>query len=161
MKIWEIDEAIRACFREEEHPITGEIEIRVDGEALKALQMERDKKIENLACYAKNELSDAEQLRKEAKKLIERAEGKEKRAEGCKRALVYFLDGEPFDGTRATVRIHKSRAVEILDDERIPPAYKEVKTSTSILKTVIRYELELGHEVPGAVLVTRESAVIK
>lgn len=56
MNLYKIEEEILKCVDTE----TGEI---INVEALNALKMQRDTKIENIALWIKNLLSDAEQLR--------------------------------------------------------------------------------------------------
>ena len=64
MNLFEIDEAIEKAFALAVDPETGE----VDEERmvlLEALHMERDKKIENIACLIKNLKADAAALKAE------------------------------------------------------------------------------------------------
>ena len=58
MNLYQINEEIEKCIDTE----TGEI---LDLEALDKLAMERDTKIENLACWYKNLMADAEALKAE------------------------------------------------------------------------------------------------
>ena len=60
MNLYEIDNAILECVDME----TGEI---IDMDKLSGLQMVRDQKIENIGCWIKNLLSDAEALKSEKK----------------------------------------------------------------------------------------------
>ena len=61
MKLFDIDERLAACVKLDESRVvdteSGEI---IDLEAIAALEMERDKKIENLGCWYKNLLAEAE-----------------------------------------------------------------------------------------------------
>ncbi len=78
MTLYEIDKAITDLA----DPETGEI---TDFEALDNLQMARDQKIENIACYYKNLVSDAEAIKAEKEALAERqkvAENKAARLKG-------------------------------------------------------------------------------
>ena len=74
MNLYEIDDAIMHCFDEE----TGEI---FEAEYLDQLEMLRDQKIENIACWIKNLRSDAEQLKLETDKLTDRRKHTENKAE--------------------------------------------------------------------------------
>ena len=56
--LYEIDKGIMECLDAE----TGEV---IDPERLDALFMERNQKIENVACWVKNLLSDAEAIKAE------------------------------------------------------------------------------------------------
>lgn len=59
------------------------------------------------------------------------------------------------DGSWCKLRVTVSRPVEILDESALPEAFVRVVKSPD--KTAIGAELNLGHEVPGAVLGSRES----
>ena len=56
--LYEIDKAILECVDAE----TGEI---IDDKALEELELARDNKIENIACWIKNLKADAESYKKE------------------------------------------------------------------------------------------------
>ena len=73
MNLYEIDNAILNCVDME----TGEI---IDMGKLNALQMERAQKIENIGCWIKNLLSDADALDKEKKNLAARQKAAENKA---------------------------------------------------------------------------------
>ena len=60
--LFEIDAAIMAAMDRCVDPETGEIDGEVYTE-LEALQMERERKIENIACWVKNLRSDADDLK--------------------------------------------------------------------------------------------------
>ena len=72
--IYELKDQIKACIQlDEEHVVDTE-----DGEILnlqqfEALQMERDAKVEGLACYIKNKLAEAEAIYAEINVLSYRA----------------------------------------------------------------------------------------
>ena len=72
-KLYEIDAAILECFDLE----TGEI---LDCERLEALQIERDEKIEKVALWYKNLLSNAEQYKAEKEVFDEREKKARKKA---------------------------------------------------------------------------------
>lgn len=80
MKLFDIDERLAACVKLDESRVvdtesrvvdteSGEI---IDLEAIAALEMERDKKIENLGCWYKNLLADAEALKAQKNAFAER-----------------------------------------------------------------------------------------
>lgn len=75
--IYEIDQEILACIDEE----TGEI---LDAKRLDALQMEREKKLENVACWVKNLLADADAIKAERRQLEEREKAARNKAERLK-----------------------------------------------------------------------------
>ena len=73
MNIYDIDKAIEACVDKE----TGEI---IDAEALDKLKMERDQKIENVACWAKNLEAEAKAIKEERMALAKRQLAAESKA---------------------------------------------------------------------------------
>ena len=87
MTLYEIDKAITDLA----DPETGEI---TDFEALDNLQMARDQKIENIACYYKNLVSDAEAIKAEKEALAERQKVAENKAARLKEYLLRATRGE-------------------------------------------------------------------
>jgi len=77
--LYEIDNAVLTAINniyDKTNPETGEIidaSVIEDLKALDELQIERDKKIENISLYIKNLESDAEAIKGEADKQIDRA----------------------------------------------------------------------------------------
>ena len=99
MTLYEIDKAITDLA----DPETGEI---TDFEALDNLQMARDQKIENIACYYKNLVSDAEAIKAEKEALAERQKVAENKAARLKEYLSYALHGEKFSRPDASRHSH-------------------------------------------------------
>ena len=110
--LYEINEDIYKCFDGE----TGEI---LDIEALEALQLERDEKLESIALYIKNLTSEAAAIKEEEKALAERRKAKESKAESLTEYLAQALDGSPFETSKCSVKFRKSAAVEIADGEKV------------------------------------------
>ena len=74
MTLWEIDQGIMACLDAE----TGEI---IDPEMLTALSMEREAKLENVACWIKNLRAEAAAIKAEKDALAKREKAAAKKAE--------------------------------------------------------------------------------
>lgn len=110
MTIYEIDDAILSLINED-----GEI---ADYEAFEALQMERDKKIENAACYLINLEADAKAIKEQEKVLADRRKALENRADGLRGYVEKALNGQKFSSPRVTVSYRKSAAVEVLDEAK-------------------------------------------
>lgn len=83
MKLYDIDKSISECVDAE----TGEV---IDFEKLEALQMEREAKIDNIACWYKSLLSDAEGIKKEKEALAQRQKGQGERSGKDKRVSLIF-----------------------------------------------------------------------
>lgn len=91
MTIYEIDKAIAACLdagtEEAVDMETGEI-LRLD-----ALEMERSKKLENVACYIKNLSADADAIKAEKDALVKREQEARKKVDKLKEWLANQLQG--------------------------------------------------------------------
>lgn len=160
MKLWEIDNALMALF----DPETGEI---IDSEAWDALLMERTTKLENVTCWIKNLLSDAEAIKAEKDALAAREKAARNKAERLTKWLETALQGEKLSTARCAVSYRKSEAVEIPDEELfIMYADKECNDLLTYKppvpnKTAIKAALKEGRFIPGVELVTRQNISIK
>ena len=153
MKLYEIDETIMSCIDEE----TGEI---IDSEKLDKLQMERDKKIENVACWIKDLKAEAEALKAEKQAFAERQKVAENKMESLKKWLAYALNGEKFKTVRASVSFRTTDKVEIADIYKLDEnylRYKEPEADNDAIKKAIK----AGQEVAGVTLVKNTSVIIK
>lgn len=154
MKLYEIDEAIERGFIFDEE--TGEV-IDTD-EAMDALKMEREEKVEQLLLFYKNLNAEAEMIKTEEKMFTARRRAAEKRAEGIKNYVLGILHGEKFKTARVQVTGRKSQRVEITDFLKIPAEF--VSYETKIDKAGIKAAMKDG-DVPGAELVEGVSWSIK
>lgn len=153
MTIYEIDQAIMNCVDLE----TGEI---IDMEQLDKLQMERDAKIENVACWIKELKAEAEALNAEKQAFAKRQKVAENKMESLKKWLAYALNGQAFKATRASVSFRKSQKVEIADIYKLDENYLRYKEPEAD-KTAIKEALKAGKTVAGATLVENTSVIIK
>lgn len=161
MKIYEIDAALEALVDEE----TGEIS---DFEALEALQMERDSKIENLACWVKNLTAEIADFKEEEANLAKRRETLENRKDRLSRFLEWVLDGQSFSTARCEVKFRKSQKVEITDmaaavDWLTNNGYDGLVQygAPTVSKTDLKDVLRSGAEVEGAELVDNVTMGVK
>lgn len=155
MTIFDIDEAILNLVDEE----TGEV---VDIEALEALEMERDKKVSNIACWIKQLDAEAEAIKAEKKKLADRQTAKENKAKALREFLARVLNGEKFEDARCKVSYRRSESVEVADDidfNYIPDEY--IKVTRAIDKTAIKTAIKAGHEYKGVQLIQNTSIQVK
>lgn len=153
MTIYEIDEAILNCIDLE----TGEI---IDTEQLDKLTMEREAKLENVACWIKELKAEAEALKAEKMAFAKRQQVAENKMESLKKYLAYALDGQAFKTTRASVTFRKSQSVEIADIYKLDENYLRYKEPEAD-KTAIKEALKQGKTVAGATLVENTSVIIK
>lgn len=153
MNLYEIDNRIMECVDEE----TGEI---VNEELLESLEMERQTKIENIACLIKNYNSDAEQLSQEIDNLQKRKKTAVNNVERLKHYLQSYLEGKKFKTAKCSVSYRKSEAVEVSDISLLPEWAIRVKDPEPN-KTEIKNAIKAGTKVPGAVMVQNVSIIIK
>lgn len=152
MTIYQIDEAILGCIDTE----TGEVDVEKLGE----LTLQREQKIENIACWIKNLISDAKALKDEKKALEERIKAKENRAESLKSYLENVLDGQRFETPKCAVAFRKTQSVNISDLSAIPTDYLRFKPAEAD-KAAIKAAIKNGETVSGAELIEKLSMSIK
>lgn len=109
MNLYEIEKSMMNCVDEE----TGEI---IDIEMLEQLQLEREKKIENIACWIKNLESDVVALKVEEEALKSRRRKTESKSEQLRAYLDSILCGEKFETAKVNCFYRTSHAVEVSDD---------------------------------------------
>lgn len=153
MRLYEIDEAILSCIDTE----TGEI---LDAEKLNALQIEREKKLENVALWIKNLTSDAEALKAEKQAFAERQKAAENKAESLKKWLTEALAGEKFKTTKVAVSFRKTKSVQVEDIWKLDDSFVKYAEPTPD-KAAIKKAIEAGQEVAGATLVENVSISVK
>lgn len=158
--LYEIDSAILECIDVE----TGEI---LDFERLNALQIERDEKIEKVALWYKNLLSDAEQYKAEKEVFDEREKKAKKKAEGLKQWLENALGGSPFSTSKVLIGFRKSEQVEVDEEEFI--AFANANERDDLLsfkdptpnKTAIKRAIKDGQYISGCTLIEKNNINIK
>ena len=139
MSIYDIDAAIVSMVDAE----TGEVS---DEEAFDALQMERDKKVENIGLYYKDLLAESKAIKDEEANLAARRKTVENKAERLRRLLEYALNGDKFNSPRLKVSYRKSATVELSDgftkwaeehaDDLL--TYSEPKPNKTAIKAAIK-----------------------
>lgn len=150
MNLYEINEAIDATFSLAVDPTTGEVN---DEQLylLDQLQMERDKKVENIACLIKNLKADAQALKAEKDAFQKRQKQAENKAEALSRYLMDALNGEKFTSNRCSVSFRHTQKVTL--DEGftiydIDTHFVRMK-EPELDKTAIKKALEDGTTIAG------------
>lgn len=151
--LYEIDEQIMQCIDED----TGEI---LDIEKLNQLQMQQEQKVESLALWYKNLLSDAAALKAEKENFTAREKSAKNRAESIKAYLSDFLNGEKFETKKAKITFRKSEQVDIVDQSAIDDDYLTYK-EPSPNKAKIKEALKSGIQLKGVQLVEKKNIQIK
>ena len=158
MTIYEINEEILNCIDLE----TGEI---IDIDRLNDLQLERDAKIENVACWIKELKAEAEAIKAEKLALAERQKVAENKAESLKKWLAYALDGQKFKTSKCSISYRKSESVEVTEEglNNLMQEHDELLTykAPEPNKKAIKDALKDGLSVAGVQLVQNISTIIK
>lgn len=162
MTLYEIDAGIQELLSEVD-PETGEL--ITDYEALDALLMERETKIENIVLFIKNLSSDVRELKAEEAALAERRKKAEKKAERLREYISHALGGEKFQTPRCCVSFRKSTVLELgegftewaKEHADTLLRYKEPEPD----KAAIKAALAEGALIPDAKLVQNTTMTIK
>lgn len=169
MTLYDIDAQIAALDGAAEDDMlidekTGEL-VSV-AQALDALRMEREAKLENVACWVKNLSAEADAIREEENRLVKRRKAAETKAANLKSWLLAAMTRE--DGTtdklktgRVAVSVKRNPPSTVVDDALLPSSYKVAKITYQPNKEMIKRELLAGGEVPGAHLEYGRSVIIK
>ena len=169
MTLYDIDAQIAALDGAAEDDMlideeTGEL-ISV-AQALDALRMEREAKLENVACWVKNLSAEADAIREEENRLIKRRKAAETKAANLKAWMLAAMTRD--DGTtdklktgRGLVSVKRNPPGTGVDDALLPSSYKVAKITYQPNKEMIKRELLAGGEVPGAHLEYGRSVIIK
>lgn len=153
MNLYEIDQEIMNCVDME----TGEI---IDSVRLDELQMDRDTKIENIACWIKNLNADAEAFKAEKQSFADRQKAAENKAESLKKYLANYLAGQKFSTPKVAISFRKTSSVNVTDVSQLPEEFLKFADPTPD-KTAIKNAIKAGTTVAGAEIVEGQSISIK
>lgn len=151
--LYEINQAIMACIDSE----TGEI---IDMQKLAELQLEREQKIENVALWYKNLLSDAEQYKAEKNAFAEKEQKAKNKAESLKNYLDFALAGDNYKSARVNVSYRQSESVIIDDIDILDERFIKFAEPTAD-KVAIKNALKAGEDVKGVHLEQKSNIQIK
>lgn len=151
--LYEINQEIMECIDLE----TGEI---VDLERLESLQLERDTKLENIALWHKNLLSDAAAFKAEKEVFAEKEKRAKNKADSLKRYLDTSLAGKKFNTSKVAISYRKSTTLEYDGEAEVPEEYLKYSDPT-IDKTAITKELKDGKEIAGFTFKEHQNIQIK
>lgn len=151
----ELEQLWAKCFDEE----TGEIDETLYDE-FNNLQLARDEKIENIACWIKNLRADADAFKKEKEAFYAREKAAKNKAESLTNYLTSVLNGEKFSTTKVNISFRKSEAVECNDISDVPSVFLKY-TEPSLDKTAIKKAIKDGQIITGCTLLTKQNIQIK
>ncbi len=161
MNLFEIDKAIEDCISNVVDHATGEIVgTAIDLQQLEDLQMERDKKIRNIACWMKNLRADVVALKAQKDAFAARQKAAEGKLESLKNYLSAYLDGKSVKETEFAISFRKTKSANVLNEEAVPDIYK-VTPPPKVDKIALLADLKAGIEVPGAEIKESLSMTLK
>ena len=160
MNLFDIDARIRACVIDGDRAVDTETGEVIDLDALKALEMERDSKIENIALWVKELKAESEALKAEADVLTRRREVAKNKAEDLSKYLQAFLAGQNFKTARVAISYRKSDPLQIAPDAQIPEQYLRIKTEPD--KARLKADIKAKKiEIDGVWLADVKNMIIK
>lgn len=165
MSLYEIDANIRALLETlyESMDEDGCIP-EGDFEALEALNVARNAKIDGVACYIKELDARAKARKAEAERIKKLAESDAKKVERLKEYLsrsILESGKKEFDSERTHITFRKSEAASIPDESLIPKKWMVKKVEYKPDKKGILAFLKGGGKVKGATLETKQNIQIK
>lgn len=137
---------------------TGEIKDEELLSAFDQLQMERDEKIENIACWIKDLSAESEAISKEISNLRSRKATADRKLDAMRTYLSDFLNGQKFKTGKVSIRWMKTKSVNVTDLSQIPEEFTKVTVEPR--KVEIKKAIAEGREVPGAEVVENNNMVI-
>lgn len=155
MTLYEIDNQILSCV----DPETGEI---IDEERLEQLELDRQIKISNVACWYKDLIAEADAIKAEKNNLNNRQKTCENKAEQLKKWLARALNGEKFKDARVSVSYRKSESVEFtegFDCSSLPVEFQNIKIEPK--KTELKNAINAGKTFDGVYIEVKQNIQIK
>ena len=161
--LFQIDEQLQNCVKltDSENYVdttTGEI---IDTAAIEQLEMDRETKIRNIACWIRNLESDEKQLTEQEKIFNERKNACKNKRESLKAYLAAFLNGKKWENNEVKISWRKSESVEITAPVKTLPEIYLKYADPKPDKTLLKKDIKAGKVIPGAVLVEKNNMQIK
>ena len=162
MTLYEIDEALLNLV----DPETGEI---MDISAFTELQMDREKKLEGIACWIKDLFAEEVALKDEEDALRARRAATRRKRESLWAYLQTMLAGEKLKTGKVAVTYRKNPPIVQVDNEAELLEWARSRCRTDLLrlkdpeldKAGVKAAIEKGEYVPGARIVQETRMVIQ
>ncbi len=132
MNLYEIDARIQN-FEFEIDEETGEV---LNFNELEELELELEKKQENVALYVKNLRAKENAIDNEIKALLERKKATHNKADNMSEYLKTSLQGAKFETSKVSISYRKSKSVEFEDEAKFLEYAKENDLETLYKETV-------------------------
>lgn len=153
MNLFELDKALYECVDAE----TGEI---IDEEKLNELSMERDEKVENIACWIKELKAQTAAIKQEEDSLASRRKVAENKILRLSEYLLSYLNGSKFETAKVKISYRRSETLEVSESAKIPKKWykpQEPKLDKAGLKKAVKD----GLEIKGVEIVEKNNIQIK
>ena len=161
MNLFKIAEALERCVKlvsgNYVDTETGEV---IDTEAIESLEMERDAKIRNIACWIRNLDAEEKALAEQEKIYRDRKNATHNKKEDLKEYLASFLAGKKWKNEEVSISWRKSEAVEVTDMKKLSSYYLRYR-EPEVNKTLLKMDLKAGVKLEGAVLTEKNNIQIK
>lgn len=159
MRLFDVNDQIEAILAHEVDQETGEIQDSAL-ERLNELGMERDALVLDLAAYMKGEQAEADAIKEQAQRLLDRAKRHAKRAEWLEGVIFRNVEpGQKLSDDRSEIRWRKSTRLKITDGDAIPDEL--YRYTRDLDKAEITKRLKAGEEIKGAELEERQNMSVK
>ena len=135
----------------------------VDSSRLDELKLAKKEKQENIVRWLLNKKADVTARKAEIERLEKLNKRDEKQVDWM---LNFYLNNElgedeSFTCADGKITHRESKAVKILDEEKIPANYKVLKVENKVNKAAILKDLKEGKKIAGAEIEVRRKVVLK
>lgn len=161
--LFEIDKQLMKCVKlasgDFVNTETGEV---VDTEAIEQLNMEKNRKIRNIACWVRNLDAEEKALSEQIKIFTDRRNAVKNKKESLKSYLSNYLNGEKWKNDEVNITWRTSEVILLadnLDVTKLPKQY--VEYDPHVNKTLLKKDIKDGLEIQGVQLVKRNNIQIK
>lgn len=168
MKLYEIDakmqelmEKWESCIDQDTGEIMDDMVFDIEEELAK-LELDRNEKIENCACYYKGLLAEVTALKVEEQALAKRRKTAENRAQSLKDFIARVTGGQKYKSPRVSISYRKTPSVIVNDMEALIEfddslvRYAEPEPRRAEIKKLLKTK-----DVPGCELVYNTSTIIR
>ncbi|MGN0466224.1 MAG: siphovirus Gp157 family protein [Lachnospiraceae bacterium] len=168
MRLYEIDakmqelmEKWEACIDQDTGEIMDDAVFDIE-EELNKLQLNRNEKIENCACYYKGLLAEVTALKAEEQALEKRRKTAENRAQSLKNFIAHATGGQKYKSPRVSISHRRTPSVIVNDMEALIEfddslvRYADPEPRKAEIKKLLK-----AKDVPGCELVYNTSTIIK
>lgn len=163
MKYFDLDERVTDCVRwENDNEMNTDLKPVVDLDALAALNIGADNKVENISYWWKMLKEEAQEVEEQIKMLEKRKREINQNADNLKKFLLEKLDGRYFEST--VVKIYYQTSVSVKFDKsyigQLSNEFLRFK-EPELNKVAVKKAIQSGVNVPGCELVSKQNMYIK